>query len=208
MTTHMGKRPPTPTSLRVLVVDRHDASRIGLTLMLRHTPGVSTCVAAASDEDAIALASKHSPDVAVVDISERGPFTSSLATALREAAPGIRVALTSRCATSASAAARAARASVFIPAGASGRATVQAVLLAARRAHVTSSRSPLAALSDREREVLALLAGGATNREIAAEMHLGTEAVKKHASTIYRKLGVRNRTEAAHRAREALTPRS
>ena len=55
-------------------------------------------------------------------------------------------------------------------------------------------------LSDREREVLALLCTGATNREIAAAMHVGTETVKKHAGALYRKLGVRNRTEAAQRA--------
>jgi DNA-binding NarL/FixJ family response regulator len=46
-----------------------------------------------------------------------------------------------------------------------------------------------------------LLASGVTNREIAAELHLSTEAIKKHASAIYRKLGVRNRTEASRRAR-------
>ena len=48
--------------------------------------------------------------------------------------------------------------------------------------------------------VLALLCTGATNREIAAAMHVGTETVKKHAGALYRKLGVRNRTEAAQRA--------
>lgn len=55
-------------------------------------------------------------------------------------------------------------------------------------------------LSEREREVLALLCTGATNREIAAAMQVGTKTVKKHAGTLYRKLGVRNRTEAAQRA--------
>jgi len=193
----------------VLIVDTHDASRIGLTLMLRHAPAVASCVAATVDEDAVALARKHSPGVAVIDISERGPFTGSLATALREAAPGIRLVLTSRCATSASAAVHAVRASAFIPAGADGRTTVETVLAVAHRAHAPAARSqPVSPLTDREREVLALLAGGATNREIAAEMHLGAETVKKHASTIFRKLGVRNRTEAAHRAREALAPGS
>ena len=205
----MGKRPPTPSSLRVLVIDRHDASRIGLTLMLRHTPAVAGCVAASVDEDAVALARTHTPGVAVIDISERGPFTGSLAAALREAAPGIRLVLTSRCATSAAAAVRAVGASAFIPAGADARTTVETVLAAAHRAEPQRARSqPESQLTDREREVLALLASGATNREIAAELHLGAEAVKKHASAIYRKLGVRNRTEAAHRAGEALAPRS
>lgn len=201
-----NRRPPTPSYLRVLVVDKHDASRIGLTLMLRRAPGVARCLAAVTDEDAVALARAHRPAVAAIDISERGPFTASLAAALREAAPDIRLVLTSRCATSASAAVRSAHASAFMPAGSSGPATVEAVLAAAHRAEAPRAQSAAAsALSDREREVLALLAGGATNREIATEMHLSTEAVKKHASGIYRKLGVRNRTEAAQRATIALS---
>ena len=55
-------------------------------------------------------------------------------------------------------------------------------------------------LSEREREVLSLLCTGATNREIAAAMEVGIETVKKHAGALYRKLGVRNRTEAVQRA--------
>lgn len=205
----MGNRPQTPPSLRVLVIDTHDASRIGLTLILRHTPAVTTCVAATIDGEAVALARKHTPDVAVIDISERGPFTGSLAAALRGAAPDIRLVLTSRCATSASAAVRSVRAVAFIPAGADARTAVETVLAAAHCAEApVAASAPASALTDREREVLTLLASGATNREIAAEMHLGAEAVKKHASAIYRKLGVRNRTEAAQRAHEALAPRS
>lgn len=173
--------------------------------MLGRAPGVAKCLAAAMDEDATALARKYAPAVAVIDVSERGPFTGSLAAALRNAAPGIRLVLTSRCAVSASAAVRAAHASAFIPAGSSGPATVEAVLAAARSDEIPKTQPARAsALSDREREVLALLVSGATNREIAAEMHLSAEAVKKHASGIYRKLGVRNRTEASQRAPEAL----
>lgn len=52
--------------------------------------------------------------------------------------------------------------------------------------------------------MLALLSTGATNREIAEVMHVGTETVKKHAHALYRKLGVRNRTEAAQRASDLL----
>ncbi len=55
-------------------------------------------------------------------------------------------------------------------------------------------------LSDRERSVLALMASGATNPEIAAELHLSKHTIKEHTSAVYRKLGVRNRTEAVDRA--------
>ncbi len=117
-------------------------------------------------------------------------------------APDIRLVLTSRCATTAPAAMRATGAGAFIPAGLSGRTTIETVLAAARGDETSTAQlAGTSPLSDREREVLVLLASGATNREIAAELHLSTEAIKKHASAIYRKLGVRNRTEASQRAR-------
>jgi two-component system response regulator DesR len=188
--------------MRILIVDSYDASRIGLALMLGRAPTVAECLTVASDEDAVAVARQHRLEVAVIDISERGPFAGTLASALREVAPDIRLVLTSRCASSAPAAVRATRASAFIPAGSSGRTTVRAILAAAH-GDETAPVQPAAAsqLSDRDHEVLALLASGATNREIAAELHLSAEAIKKHASAIYRKLGVRNRTEASQRAR-------
>jgi ATP/maltotriose-dependent transcriptional regulator MalT len=57
-------------------------------------------------------------------------------------------------------------------------------------------------LSAREREVLALMATGATNAEIAAELFLSPHTVKEHASTLYRKLAVRNRAEAVQRGQQ------
>jgi LuxR family transcriptional regulator, maltose regulon positive regulatory protein len=58
------------------------------------------------------------------------------------------------------------------------------------------------ALSDRELEVLHLLAAGKPNRDIAAELHMALNTVKKHATHIFDKLGASNRTEATARARE------
>ncbi|MBS0548849.1 MAG: helix-turn-helix transcriptional regulator [Proteobacteria bacterium] len=55
-------------------------------------------------------------------------------------------------------------------------------------------------LTEREREILLLLGTGKTNREIAERLHLGPDSIKKSATVLYRKLGVRNRTEAARRA--------
>jgi LuxR family maltose regulon positive regulatory protein len=57
-------------------------------------------------------------------------------------------------------------------------------------------------LTDREEEVLELLAAGLSNREIAAQLVISPETVKKHAGNIYGKLGVGSRTEAVARARE------
>jgi LuxR family transcriptional regulator, maltose regulon positive regulatory protein len=57
-------------------------------------------------------------------------------------------------------------------------------------------------LSLREQEVLKLIAAGLTNREIAETLVISPETVKKHTGSIYGKLGVRSRTEAAVRAKD------
>jgi LuxR family maltose regulon positive regulatory protein len=73
----------------------------------------------------------------------------------------------------------------------------------ARVAHSASSGGmPPEALSAREEDVLRLMAAGLTNREIAAELFISPETVKKHTGSIYAKLGVDRRTRAVARARE------
>jgi len=55
-------------------------------------------------------------------------------------------------------------------------------------------------LTEREREVLEAVASGATNREIAERLFLSPHTVKEHTSSLYRKLGARNRAEAVQKA--------
>jgi DNA-binding NarL/FixJ family response regulator len=62
------------------------------------------------------------------------------------------------------------------------------------------AKAAVSDLSPRERDVLALVASGATNREIAATVHLSHHTVKEHLSSLYRKLGACNRTDAVQRA--------
>ncbi len=65
--------------------------------------------------------------------------------------------------------------------------------------HFKNETRTLQALSPKENEILALLASGLFYKEIASEMNVGIDTVKKHASSIYRKLQVSNRTEAVNR---------
>jgi DNA-binding NarL/FixJ family response regulator len=71
---------------------------------------------------------------------------------------------------------------------------------------VGSDASPLATLSSRELQVLSSLADGLTDREIAEALVISPRTVESHVSNILRKLGVRNRAEAARSYREARTP--
>jgi len=64
------------------------------------------------------------------------------------------------------------------------------------------AQQPEPLLSEREREVLELIAAGSTNREIAQRLYLSPHTVKEHTSAVYRKLHARNRAEALHIASE------
>jgi two-component system response regulator DesR len=62
------------------------------------------------------------------------------------------------------------------------------------------AEQPQPLLSEREREVLDLIAAGSTNREIAEQLYLSPHTIKEHTSALYRKLGARNRAEAVQLA--------
>ena len=189
-----------------LVVDSHEPSRLGLALLLRRQPWVGSCRLAADSEEAVRLARHHRPDIAILDVSETGPLAGTIVKRLRAAHPGIEVLLSSRCSSSLGAPAATLGAAAFLPAGSSA----ETILVAVRGALLGDAKLVVpgpppqpedpAALNDREREILALLSTGATNREIAERLHLGPDSVKKAATALYRKMGVRNRTEAAQRA--------
>jgi DNA-binding NarL/FixJ family response regulator len=197
------------SSVRAIVIDAHAPTRIGMAALLKSEAWIERCLLAAGSEESVALTRSHHPDVAVLDISQIGPFAGSVTAAIRAAHPGVQIVLTSRCRTSPGAPLAALGAVGFVPAGSSGEAVIDAV-----RAALLGDEQPPEdifgagigpELSDREREILTLLGTGATNREIAGRLHLGPDSVKKSATMLYRKLGVRNRTEAAQRAAALLS---
>lgn len=199
-------------SIRPLIVDSHEPTRIGVALVLRRQPWVARCLLAGDITEGVELAARHRPEVAVLDISDSGPFLASTTERVRAAHPGVSIVLTSRCPRTLPAPPEAVGAAAFIrPGGPTAEivAAVRAAVLSIDHDHAppTPARTPAEpGLTDRERDLLLLISQGATNREIAARLHLGPDSVKKNASALYRKLGVRNRTEAAQRAAHVLGP--
>jgi two-component system response regulator DesR len=194
-------------SVLAIVIDAHAPSRIGIAALLEDQPWVASCLQAADLPESVALVRRHRPDIALLDISQSGPFAGTLTAAIREAHRGVHVLLTSRCRTSAGVPPSSLGAVGFLPAGTSSEEIIDAVraaVLTGEPLDPPRAAPNLApALTDREREILLLLGTGATNREIAALLHLAPDTVKKSATALYRKLGVRNRTEAVQRAAAA-----
>jgi DNA-binding NarL/FixJ family response regulator len=193
-------------SVLTLVCDAHAVSRLGLGVMLRRQPWVSRCVLASDRDEAVTLARRFKPDAAIVDVSDAGPFVASYIAPLRAARPAMAILFSSHCRLPATTPLAAAGAAGVLSPGFTSEELTRAVssALVGDGPPRLAGLFQVGSLTERQREVLELMSTGATNREIAAVMHVGAETVKKHAEAVYRKLGVRNRTEAAQRAAELL----
>jgi len=193
----------TAQRLRVLVVDDHDVVHWGFRLMLGELDWVERCLSARNGDEARDLTRRYAPDVALVDlflIAESGP---DVCERLRTERPELRVLLISGAGRISDTTARACGASGFVPKdwpAADIARAVRMVALGMALFEPPPAAFAQIALTGREREVLERVAGGATNREIAAALHLSPHTVKEHTSALYRKLGVRNRAEAVQRA--------
>ena len=188
--------------LRVLVVDDHDVVHWGFRVLFSEQPWVERCLAARTSEEALVLARSFEPDVALVDLFLAGDSGAELCRAMREISPRTRVLLISGAGRMSPAAARAAGASGFISKDSPAREVVAAVRKVASGLTTFPPKAdqPEPMLTERERDVLDLIAAGSTNREIAEQLYLSPHTVKEHTSALYRKLGARNRAEAVQRA--------
>jgi two-component system response regulator DesR len=190
-----------PERLRVLVVDDHDVVHWGFRLMLTQQPWVERCVSAHSGEEAMAMAERYRPHVALVDLFIGEESGAEICEQIRANEPSTRVLLFSGAGEISPHAARAAGASGFAYkdwSAARIAAAVRAVGMG-KAVFGRQDRQGALGLTDRERAVLELMASGATNPEIAEQLHLSKHTIKEHTSSVYRKLGVRNRTEAVQR---------
>jgi DNA-binding NarL/FixJ family response regulator len=188
--------------MKVMVVDDHDVVQWGFRLLLGEQAWVARCLAASTGDEAIELAARLRPDVALVDLFLGEESGAELCQEIRKVAPATRILLISGAGWISPEAARAAGASGFVSKDWSAADVARAVRMVGKGMTVFAPQSePVpASLSRREREVVALMAGGATNKEIAERLFLSPHTVKDHTSAVYRKLGVRNRAEAVRRA--------
>jgi two-component system response regulator DesR len=188
--------------LRVLVVDDHDVVHWGLRSLLGAQPWVERCLAAHDEAEALALARRYVPHVALIDLFVGSESGAEICERLQKVSPTTKVLLISGAGRISAAAARAAGAAGFVPKDWAAADVANAVRMVALGMSVfePGADEPPAGLSSREREVLGLIATGATNGEIAAQLFLSPHTVKEHTSALYRKLGVRNRAEAVQRA--------
>jgi len=188
--------------LRILIVDDHGVVHWGFRVMLGSQPWVERCLSARTGAEAYELAARYKPDVALVDLFIGEESGSEICQQLRERSPETKVLLISGAGTISPGAARAAGASGFIPKDWGAADIARAVRMVGLGMTVFQPQADTAApdLSPREREVLDLIARGSTNREIAAALHLSPHTIHEHTSTLYRKLGARNRADAVQRA--------
>jgi two-component system response regulator DesR len=200
----MSEPPRLPHPIRVLVVDDHDVVHWGLRMMLERQPWIERSYSAHNGEEAVASATRNEIDLALVDLFLGAESGAEVCERLRVARPSVRVLLISGAGQISERAAAACGASGFVSKDWRGSDIVRAVGMVAIGMSVFEEDGGAAevdpGLSERERQVLSLVAAGATNREIAAELHLSPYTVKEYASALYRKLEVRNRLEAVKRA--------
>jgi DNA-binding NarL/FixJ family response regulator len=188
--------------LRVLVVDDHDVVHWGFRVLLVDQPWVERCLAARTGAEALELVRIFEPHVALVDLFLAGESGAELCDSIRKASPSTRVLLISGAGRMSAAAARAAGASGFVSKDMDAAEIATTVRMVGLGMTMFSPKAdqPAPLLSEREREVLDLIAAGSTNREIAEQLYLSPHTVKEHTSSLYRKLRARNRADAVQRA--------
>ncbi|MFD5556978.1 response regulator [Streptomyces sp. NPDC127068] len=212
--------------VRVVIADDEPLIRAGIRLILTSDPEIEVVAEAANGREAVALALAHAPDVVLLDIQM--PVMDGLAALgeLRRAAPAVRaIILTTfgerdnvlRALESGGAgfllkdtapaeligAVRAAAAGDAYLSPAATRHVVDQLASDRTAARGGAARARVAQLSDRERDVLALLGEGLSNADTGRRLHMSEATVKTYVSRILAKLECDNRVQAALLARDA-----
>jgi DNA-binding NarL/FixJ family response regulator len=201
--------------VRVLLADDHQLMREGTAALLAGDERIEVVGLARDGREAVALAERRGPDVVLLDLNMPVMDGLEACARLREGGgPEVLMLTVSEEEPDLYSALRVGAAG-YLTKDVPPAELIEAVLAVARgepriapamasrmlaelgRGAPTAPRDPLAALSDRERDVLALLAEGLRNREIAARLVISEATVKTHVRHVLEKLRFRNRAEAA-----------
>jgi len=193
--------------IRVLLVDDHELLRAGLRSRLEPEPGITVVGEADTAERAVLLARRLQPDLIVLDLLLPRKSGDEVIPELTEVAPQSRVlVVSSQAAPSSVRRALSAGAAGYLPKRSSDRDLVAAIQLVANGggyvdpelgAQLVNPDSPgaLEPLSERERDVLYLLALGYTNQEIGEKLFISVRTVDTHRAHIMRKVQLQTRSE-------------
>jgi len=191
--------------MKIMVVDDHPLMRVGVTSIINARPDMTTVAQAETGEEAIALFPRHKPDVTLMDLRLPGMSGVEAILEIRSSNPKARfVVLTTYEGDEDIHRALEAGAQGYVIKG----MPYQTLIEALQRVHsggrflpppivrALASRSPDSDLSAREQEVLRLLVGGKSNKDIAALLGITEATVKCHVSMILTRLNVSDRTQA------------
>jgi DNA-binding NarL/FixJ family response regulator len=213
-----GDRAQTTDALRVLIVDDHDLFRSGLRNLLEVEQGIEIIGEAPGGHEALRIVREVAPDVVVMDLNMPGISGVEATRQISMIAPLTRVLVLTISdqdndvmdAILAGACGYLLKDSSIqdlmtgIRAAALGESLISPTIAAKvlQRLRASSKRPEIestirAELSDREIEVLKLIANGKDNAMIAAELHISPKTVKNHISNILMKLQIDNRIQAA-----------
>lgn len=211
--------------ITVLLVDDHELVRKGFRLMLDAQPDLSVVGEAADGEQAVELSRRLRPDVVLMDLHMPGLDGVRATELITSELPGVRVlALSTFDLDENVVAALRAGADGFLPKDVSPEELIEGVRVVHRGesavaprlltrligTFVRAARPPavpappvLAALTEREREILVLIARGRSNTEISEALSVSPSTVKNHVTNLFAKIGVRDRAQAVIVAYEA-----
>jgi DNA-binding NarL/FixJ family response regulator len=211
----------TSRTIRILIADDHTLFRDGLNALLSSIADVEVVGEAASGDEAIAQAAELTPDVVLMDIQMPGVNGIEATRRILEVNPAVGIVVLTMFEDEDSVfAAMRAGARGYILKGADQNEMLRAIravangealfgpaianrLIAFFAAKPDAPPAPFPELTEREREILHLIATGLSNAEIADTLFLSPKTVRNHISSIFSKLQVAGRAQAIVRAREA-----